>query len=70
MTLYELVNQTTVQGDVRVVKFDKRGNEHILINAENTDDLALEIPESWEDLTVKYIYQGQDWLTIEVSDED
>ena len=70
MTLYELVNQTTIQGDVRVSKFDENGFEIILLNAQGTDDLASELPEEYEELTVKYIFNGEDGTHIEVSDED
>ena len=69
MTLYELANQTTIQGNVRVSKFDEDANEIILVNAHGTDDLAYEIPEEYEDLTVKYIFNGEDGIHIEVSDE-
>lgn len=68
MTLYDLANQITIQGDIRVSKFDEEGNEIILMNVENTDDLADELPEEYEDLTVKYIYEGEDGTHIEVSD--
>ena len=70
MTLYDLANQITMQGDIRVSKFDEDANEIILMNVENTDDLSNEIPEEYEDLTVKYIYEGEDGVHIEVSDED
>ena len=70
MTLYELVNQTTVQGDVRVSKFGENGAEDYLLSAQGTDDLAAELPEEYEDLTVKYIYNGEDGVHIEVTDED
>ncbi len=70
MTLYELANQTTIQGDVRVSKFDEDANEMILINLNDTDDLAGELPEEYEDLTVKYIFNGEDGIHIEVSDEE
>jgi len=70
MTLYDLANQITIQGDIRVSKFDEEANEIILMNVENTDDLASELPEEYEDLTVKYIYEGEDGVHIEVSDED
>lgn len=70
MTLYELANQTTIQGDVRVSKFDENGVEDYLLFAQGTDDLASELPEEYEDLTVKYIYNGEDGTHIEVSDED
>ena len=33
MTLYELTNQTTIQGDVRVSKFDENGVEDYLLFA-------------------------------------
>lgn len=70
MTLYDLANQITIQGDIRVSKFDEEANEIILMNVENTDDLANDLPEEYEDLTVKYIYEGEDGVHIEVSDED
>lgn len=70
MTLYDLANQITIQGDVRVSKFDEEANEIILLNAQGTDDLASELPEEYEELTVKYIFNGEDGTHIEVSDED
>lgn len=70
MTLYDLANQITIQGDIRVSKFDEEANEIILMNVENTDDLASELPEEYEDLTVKYIFNGEDGTHIEVSDKD
>lgn len=70
MTIYELANQTTIQGDVRVSKFDEDANEIILINVQGTDDLAYDIPEEYEDLTVRFIFSGEDGVHIEVSDED
>lgn len=70
MTLYDLANQITLQGDIRVSKFDEEANEIILLNAQGTDDLANDLPEEYEDLTVKYIFNGEDGVHIEVSDED
>lgn len=70
MTLYELANQITIQGDVRVSKFDENGFEIILLNAEGTDDLANDLPEEYEELTVKYIFNDEDGVRIEVSGED
>ena len=70
MTLYELVNQVTIQGDVRVFKFDEDSNEIILLNVQGADVLAYELPEECEDLTVKYIFNGEGGIHIEVSEED
>lgn len=70
MTLYELVTHITVQGNLRISRFDESGHEEILVNAQGTDDLADEIPEEYEDLIVKYIFNGEDGIHIEVSDED
>lgn len=70
MTLYDLANQITMQGDIRVSKFDEEANEIILLNAQGTDDLANDLPEEYEDLTVKYIFNGEAGVHIEVSDED
>lgn len=70
MTLYYLANQITIQGDIRISKFDEDANEIILMNVENTGDLSGELPEEYEDLTVKYIFNGEDGVHIEVSDED
>lgn len=73
MTLYSLANQITIQGDIRISKFDEDANEIILMNVENTGDLSGELPEEYEDLTVEYIFNGEDGIHIEVSevsDED
>ena len=70
MTLYDLANSLTIQGDVRVSKFDDDSSEIILLNVQGTDDLANAIPEEYEEMTVKYIYNGEDGTHIEVSDED
>lgn len=70
MTLYDLVNQLTIQGDVRVFRLDEDANEVILVDVCGVADLADEIPEEYEDLTVKYIFNGEDGIHIEVSEED
>lgn len=69
MTLYELANQTTIQGDIRVSAFYDDG-EHVLISAKGVDDLAYEIPEAYEDMTVRFIFGGEDGIHIEVSVEE
>lgn len=69
MTLYDLVNLTTVQGDIRVSAFYDDG-EHVLISAKDCEDLAEELPEAYADMTVRFIFSGEDGIHIEVSDEE
>lgn len=68
MSLYELMNNTTIQGHVRIVVFDHDGSR---IEDEKymryVDDLAYEeLPEGWEDMTVEFLYWDSDYLTIEI----
>jgi hypothetical protein len=57
MTLYDLMNGTTLQGHIEVKKLDEDGNELKSCFYENCEDLSgVELPNSWEDCNVTYIY--------------
>lgn len=68
MTLYELVNDITVQGAVRVSMWND-DTETVLFETEQTDDFGTgDLEEEWEDLEVGYIFCVDNVLHIEVND--
>lgn len=71
MTLYELVNDTTVQGNIRISTWNG-DEEEVLLSVSNEDDLCTgDLDEAWEDREVKYIfYPGDGFLHIEVESTD
>ena len=71
MTLFELVNDVTIQGDVRISTW-KGDEEKILLEIDSTDDLTTaELDEAWEDAEVTYLFSpGDGYLHIEVSGVD
>jgi hypothetical protein len=71
MTLYDLINDTTIQGNVQVSTFDNHGNEVVLRKVWNTDDLSWgERLEKWENREVVYMFCGNDGcLHIEIESE-
>ena len=73
ITLYDLMQNTTVQGDVRIRVYKDDSYEEIAMKLfRNVDDLSGEdIPEDWEDLEVRYIFVGGDGiLNIELYMEE
>lgn len=64
ITLYDLMQNTTVQGDVRIrVYMDGNYDEIAMMLYRNVDDLSVEdIPADWEDLEVRYIFVGGDGI--------
>ena len=71
MTLYELVNSTTIQGDVTISPRDIQGNEIGNFYVKGTYDLACAgWNDDWEDWTVTYIYVDE-WhnLVIEIKED-
>jgi hypothetical protein len=67
MTLYELVNDTEVQGAVRVSMWEGE-TETVLIETERTDDFGPgDLKDEWEDLNVGYLFCVDNVLHIEVS---
>lgn len=67
MTLYELANDVTIQGNVRVSTWE--GNEEKVISTtENTDDFNIyDLDDKWEDAEVLYIFcPGDGYLHIEI----
>lgn len=67
MTLYELVNDTEVQGAVRVSMWDGE-RENVLFETERTYSFGPgDLKDEWEDLNVEYLFCAGDVLHIEVS---
>lgn len=68
MTLYELMNNTTIQGDVCIQPYDKDGRELPAFYVKNTDDAAYSGWDmEWEDWEVRYIYANvHGTLVIEI----
>ncbi|MBO5969204.1 MAG: hypothetical protein J6S14_11985 [Clostridia bacterium] len=71
MTLYELINNTTIQGNVDITCFVD-GIETDSETFLHTDDLAsVSFPEEWEDYEVKYIWASNDgYIHIEIYKEE
>lgn len=71
MTLYELVNDVTVQGAIRVSAWNY-DEETILFQTDSTDDFNTgNLDEEWEDREVLYMFcPGDGFLHIEVSADD
>lgn len=74
MTLYELANNTTVQGNIDIVLFDGNGNEQDDRAFSYVEDLSTylnQLPEGWEDCEVRFIWPAADgWLHIEIYAEE
>lgn len=73
ITLYDLMNNITIQGDVRIRVYKDDSYDEIAMKLfRNVDGLNGEdIPTEWEDLEVRYIFVGGDSiLNIELYMED
>lgn len=75
MTLYDLVNSMTIQGNIEVAVFDTDGNEKDRHFIRNSDDLCYDDIDEFEDLKVTFMFpnkscDGTVWLTIEVQEEE
>ena len=73
ITLYDLMHNTTVQGDVRIRVYKDGDYDEIAMKLfRGVDDLLGEdIPDEWEDLEVRYIFVGGDAiLNIELYMEE
>lgn len=74
MTLYELANNTTVQGNIDIVLFDGNGNEQDDRTFSYVEDLSTylnQLPEGWEDCEVRFFFAAADgWLHIEIYQEE
>lgn len=76
MTLYELTNSTTIQGDIEVALIDENGNDVRRVRLGRVDDLAHELFRDLyglEDRNVKYIFpriiDGDPCIIIELTTE-
>ena len=72
MTLYELVNNATIQGNVTIIPTDKDGKELGHFHVNSTDDLAYAgWDDEWEDWGVGYIFVDQYHnLVIEIREQE
>ena len=61
MTLYDLVNSTTVQGDIRLSVWTSgwSGTE-VAVEQYTTEDLSIKDISPYEDLKVNYIFSASD----------
>jgi len=69
MTLYDLVNDATIQGKIRVSAWDHDCNtETVLFDTDGTDDFSPgDLSDDWEDAEVLYIFCATDgYLHIEI----
>ena len=69
ITLYDLMHNTTVQGDVRIRVYKDGDYDEVAMKLfRGVDDLNGEdIPTEWEDLEVRYLFVGGDGvLNIEL----
>ena len=76
MSLYDLVNSVTIQGDVRI-SFWNDDEEVVLLEENGTDDLCYEVCGAGGDVAmfdcckVKYIFSaGDGYIHIELDEED
>lgn len=74
MTLYELVDNVKLQGNIRISMWDFMGEtEKVIATWENSvNELFVgDIEDEWADLIVDYIFcPGDGWLHIEVKEEE
>ena len=75
MTLYDLVNSMTIQGNIEIAVFDIDGNEKERELFPSVDDLSCCKLAEYEDLRVTYMFPnstttGRAWLTIELLEEE
>lgn len=69
MTLYELMNGTTVQGKVRISKWV--GDDEVFVAEIESDDLAYEDVDDVEDLEVRFLFCATDgMLHIELDGDE
>ena len=66
MTIYEMTNTTTVQGNIRISAWVK-DEEVIILSKENVDDLQALTLSCYEDCEVTYMFCSNDgFLHIEI----
>ena len=77
MTLYELCEEITLQGNIELKVFDQEGNEKTAHFFHDETDFHIAYTEhtDLEDLPVSFIYptkgyNGSVWLVVEVTEED
>lgn len=75
MTLYELMNGLTLQGNIEIKVFDEADNEKETRCFRDMGDLIGAPTDDLEDLEVTYMYatkgpDGTEWMVIELKEEE
>lgn len=73
MTLYELMNNTTIQGNVDIVYYvdGEETDSRVFRHVEDLASSIADLPEGWEDCEVKYMWASSDgYLHIEIYEEE
>ena len=72
ITLYDLMHNTSVQGDVTIRVYNDHDYDPVAVkDFPNVDDLLGEdIPDEWEELEVRYMFCAAGMLIIEIYMEE
>lgn len=77
MTLYDLSNALTLQGNIEIKVFDEAGNEKETRCFRDVEDFNCTCTDTndLEDLEVTYMYatksaDGTEWMVIELKEEE
>lgn len=60
MTLYDLVSQVTLQGDIRLSVWDEDGEEIEVEEYDNCEYLSCHVVKRYENLEILYIFSATD----------
>lgn len=72
ITISDLLDNITVQGDIRISAWTRNEEEKIIVLAECDDGLSSsKLPKRWRNAEVLYMFcSGDGYLHIEVSADD
>jgi hypothetical protein len=76
MTLYELTNDLTMQGNIKITIYDQDGNEKEVRRFTDQGDFTTYNADAYDldDLEVAYIWptyeQGEAWINIELTEDE
>lgn len=72
ITIKDLLNNITVQGNIRVSAWTRDGEEKVILITEQESGLVVgQLPKRWRDSEILYMfYPGDGFLHIEVAADD
>lgn len=72
ITIKDLLNNITVQGNIRVSAWTRDGEEKVILITEQESGLVVgQLPKQWRDSEILYMfYPGDGFLHIEVAADD